>query len=113
MGEVGSRALNISQRRVTRELARRCRSEGIPIGVYTVDTDRGFRHLMDLGVNAIFTNHPDRLRELVDEDILGSLADFHYSLMGATHPKDMEGAARHLAAVMKSDHVDAVLLVPV
>lgn len=55
----------------------------------------------------------DRLRELVDENILGSLADFHYSLMGATHPKDMEGAARHLAAVMKSDRVDAVLLVPV
>jgi D-proline reductase (dithiol) PrdB len=55
----------------------------------------------------------DRLRELVDQGVLGSLADFHYSFMGATDPVRMEAAARGLAKIMLKDGVDAVLLVPV
>ena len=55
----------------------------------------------------------DRLRELVDEGIIGSLADFHYSFMGAVDPSDMEPSARKMAAFLKKDRVNAVLLVPV
>ena len=55
----------------------------------------------------------DRLRELVREKLVGSLAEFHYSFMGATDPAQMEGTARNLATIMKHDGVDAVLLVPV
>lgn len=55
----------------------------------------------------------DRLRELADQGFIGSVADFHYSFMGATDPKLMEQTARDLAGLLKKDRVDAVLLVPV
>jgi D-proline reductase (dithiol) PrdB len=38
----------------------------------------------------------DRLRELTDQGLIGSIADFHYSFMGATDPKLMEPMARDL-----------------
>lgn len=55
----------------------------------------------------------DRLRELAAEGLVGSVADYHYSFMGATPPEVMESAARRLAALLKGDQVDAALLVPV
>jgi D-proline reductase (dithiol) PrdB len=55
----------------------------------------------------------DRLKELAMEGIIGSSAAYHYSFMGATDPTSMEPAARNLAALLKGDRVDAVLLVPV
>jgi D-proline reductase (dithiol) PrdB len=55
----------------------------------------------------------DRLRELAKEKVIGSVADYHYSFMGATDPIRMEALARNLAQIMKNDGVDAVLLVPV
>ena len=55
----------------------------------------------------------DRLRELADEGAIGSVADYHYSFMGATEPEKMEPVARELAKLMKDDNVDAVLLVPI
>ena len=55
----------------------------------------------------------DRLRELVEEGEIGSLADFHYSFMGAANPKDLEPSARRLAPLLRQDHVDGVLLIPV
>lgn len=55
----------------------------------------------------------DRLRELRDAGKFGSIASRHFSFMGATPPTAMEPVARDLADVLKSDAVDAVLLVPV
>jgi len=55
----------------------------------------------------------DRLREMSEDGEIGSVADYHYSFMGSTHPDDMEDTARHLAGVLKGDNVDAVLLIPV
>ncbi len=55
----------------------------------------------------------DRLKELVKDGTIGSVADYHYSFMGATDPAQMEPAARELAKVLKKDKVDAVLLLPV
>jgi D-proline reductase (dithiol) PrdB len=55
----------------------------------------------------------DRLREFVDEGVIGSLADFHYSFMGAMDPTDIEPSARKIADLLKKDGVNAVLLVPV
>ncbi len=55
----------------------------------------------------------DRLKELAAEGRIGSVADFHYSVMGATPPEDMEPAAHELAGFLKADAVDTVLLVPV
>lgn len=55
----------------------------------------------------------DRLNELVEDGEVGSVARYHYSFMGATDPTRMEDEARQLAAIMKEDGVDAVVLVPV
>ena len=55
----------------------------------------------------------DRLRELAKEGEIGSMADFHYSFVGATDPMEMEAAARNLAGLLKGDRVDGALLVPV
>ena len=55
----------------------------------------------------------DRLRELAEEGIVGSVAAYYYSFMGAADPADMESATRNLAVLLKGDKVDAVLLVPV
>ncbi len=55
----------------------------------------------------------DRLRELEAEGIIGSVAAYHYSFMGATDPAEMEPAAQNLVELLKGDRVDGVLLVPV
>jgi D-proline reductase (dithiol) PrdB len=56
----------------------------------------------------------DRLKELVHEKIVGAIAAFHYSFMGAIAPVTRyEPKARELAGLLKQDQVDAVLLTPV
>lgn len=55
----------------------------------------------------------DRLRELVVEGVVGSMASVHYSFMGAFPPEAAEPHAEHLAGLLKQDAVDAALLVPV
>jgi len=56
----------------------------------------------------------DRLKELAAAGVIGSVADFHYSFMGAGSPVTrMEDKAREVARLMKQDGVDAVLLTPV
>jgi D-proline reductase (dithiol) PrdB len=62
-------------------------------------------------VNMVFPL--DRLAEFAEHGIIGSLAEYHYSFMGATEPQDMKKTAFALAEIMKKDDVDAVLLVPV
>jgi D-proline reductase (dithiol) PrdB len=56
----------------------------------------------------------DRLKELARDGIIGSVAAFHYSFMGAVSPVTRyEPKARELAGLLKQDRVDAVLLSPV
>lgn len=55
----------------------------------------------------------DRLEELADLGAIESVAEFHYSFMGATDPTAMEGEARKLAGLLKGDRVNCALLVPV
>jgi D-proline reductase (dithiol) PrdB len=63
-------------------------------------------------INVVFPI--DRLRELAREGAIGSLAAYHYSLMGALwEPDEVETSARQIAGLLKQDQVDAALLVPV
>ncbi len=55
----------------------------------------------------------DRLRELAAARVIGSVADYHYSFMGAAPIRQLEPRARQLAGLLKQDKVDAVLLSPV
>ncbi len=56
----------------------------------------------------------DRLKELVREKLVGAVAAFHYSFMGAVSPVTRyEPKARELAVLLKQDQVDGVVLSPV
>ena len=55
----------------------------------------------------------DRLHELAEEGLIGSVADYHYSFMGAHDPMSLEKEVRRLAGILKKDNVDALLLIPV
>ena len=62
-------------------------------------------------INVVFPL--DRLRELAEKGVIESVADYHYSFMGATNPLNMETQVRYLAGLLKKDRVNTVLLVPV
>lgn len=55
----------------------------------------------------------DRLNELARDGIIGSVAGYHYSFMGAASIRKLEPKAHELAGLLKKDGVDAVLLSPV
>lgn len=55
----------------------------------------------------------DRLEELARSGEIDSVADEHYSFMGASNPDDMEKSAREVAGRMKQDNVNTVFLIPV
>ncbi|MCP4006417.1 MAG: selenoprotein B glycine/betaine/sarcosine/D-proline reductase [bacterium] len=85
------------------------RADDLTMTHSSVHFDRvGFRE----DVNLVFPI--DRLRELESEGVIGSVADYHYSLMGAGWlPKQIEPTMRELARLLREDEVDAVCLVPV
>lgn len=55
----------------------------------------------------------DRLRELERDGIIGSLADFHYSVNSAHSPEEFPAPAREIAKFLKNDNVNGALLLPV
>ena len=63
-------------------------------------------------VNLVFPI--DRFRELAADGRIGSLADIHYSFMGAgLTPDAYAESAGQVAGLLKQDQVDAVFLTPV
>ncbi len=67
--EVGSRGFNISSKRVTLEMIERCHKHGIPVAVYTVNDETEMLRLMAMGVDAVFTDHPDLMIEVAAEGV--------------------------------------------
>ena len=55
----------------------------------------------------------DRLREIVRDGIIGSLADFHYSISSAHQAEEFKAPAYEIADLLKKDKVNAALLLPV
>ena len=62
-------------------------------------------------INVVFPI--DRLRELAADGTIGSVADTHYTMMGSTDPAAMTGSAGGIAAAMRAEGVNAVILAPV
>jgi D-proline reductase (dithiol) PrdB len=62
-------------------------------------------------INVVFPI--DRLRDLAAEGVIGSVAATHFTVMGSTDPAAMVESADGMAAAMKADHVNAVVLTPV
>lgn len=54
-----------------------------------------------------------RLHELAESGAFASVANTHYSFMGATEPRAMESNARKVAGQLKNDGVNTALLLPV
>ena len=91
-----------------RIIPRDCRANDLVMSHISKNFDRtGYQQ----DLNMVFPL--DRLGELAAEGAIGSLAEYHYSFMGATDPTQMEGEARQLAAILRNDQVSVVLLVPV
>ena len=55
----------------------------------------------------------DRLEEMAADGEIASVADEHYSFMGAADPVTMEKSARAVAAQMKEEGVNTVFLIPI
>jgi len=59
-------ALNVSYGFVTEELVYRAHLRGLPVWTWTVDNIRDMEHLINVGVDAIYSNFPERLLQIVD-----------------------------------------------
>ena len=53
------------------------------------------------------------LHALVAEGQIGSVADWHYSFMGATDPVGMVESGHEVGRLLRADGVDVALLVPI
>ncbi len=54
-----------------------------------------------------------RVHELADDGVIGSVANFHFTVSGGAHPVELEASVRDIARMMKADATDTVLLVPI
>jgi len=63
---LGAEALNPEVPLVDGELVARAHGEGLRVNPYTVEDPDEMERLLDLGVDGLFTNHPSRLRGIVD-----------------------------------------------
>lgn len=64
---LGAEAIHPEDSIVTRDLVREAHDAGLAVHVFTVDEEVELRRFLDLGVDGIFTNYPERLRAIVDE----------------------------------------------
>lgn len=64
--ELACEALNPHWSQLDETLVSRAHASGLHVNVYTVNELVGMRRMLDLGVDGVFTNFPDRLRILVD-----------------------------------------------
>ena len=92
-----------------RAIARETSARDLVMSHTSVNFDRsGFA----VDVNVVFPI--DRFRELEASGAIGSMADVHYSFMGAyLEPADYAPSARELATLLHGDGVDSVFLTPV
>jgi len=65
VNDLGATVFNIKRQRLTKKMLRRCTENNIPVGIYTVNKPRRMRRLVKKGIDAIFTDHPDRLLEVL------------------------------------------------
>jgi glycerophosphoryl diester phosphodiesterase len=59
-------AFNCSRRELNKKWLADLKQHGIPVNVYTVNDEKSMKHFHDVGVNGIFTNKPDILRNVLD-----------------------------------------------
>ncbi len=72
---LGAEALNPEAWLVDAALVGEAHAAGLAVYVYTVDDPGEMARLLDLGVDGLFTNHPDRMLELLGRGGGPGLAD--------------------------------------
>ena len=72
--DLGASVFNIKRQRLTKKMLHRCREHEIPVGIYTVNDPRRMRRLVKKGIDAIFTDHPDRLLEVLNPTAMSAPA---------------------------------------
>ncbi len=55
----------------------------------------------------------EHLKQMAADGEIGSVAQWHYSFMGATDPTQMAETAPQVARLLKEDGVNAAILIPV
>jgi glycerophosphoryl diester phosphodiesterase len=65
MAEVTSNGFNLSRKQVDASIIEACHRLERPVAVYTVNEVDEMERVLDLGVDAIFTDQPDRLLEVL------------------------------------------------
>jgi glycerophosphoryl diester phosphodiesterase len=65
--DAGARMLVAQHRALTLEAVEEARRLGLKVWAYTADSTRDMKRMLGLGVDGIVTNHPDRLRALLQE----------------------------------------------
>ncbi len=65
MAAVGAQAFHVSQRRISTRMVEQCHATGRLIAAYTANETDEMTRLLDLGVDALFTDRPDRLIDLL------------------------------------------------
>lgn len=63
---IGARALHLPLRVLSPEVAREARERGLPLRVYTLDTEEEVRQALALGATGIITNEPGRVLAWLD-----------------------------------------------
>jgi glycerophosphoryl diester phosphodiesterase len=64
---LGADAFNCSRRELGRKWLADLKHHGIPVNVYTVNDEKNMNRLLSLGVDGMFTNHPDVLKRVLED----------------------------------------------
>lgn len=73
--QYGADAFNCSYNQLTRKRLKDVRKHQIPTFVYTVNSERKMKKLLEIGVNGIFTDRPDVLNRVIQQVSDGTLPD--------------------------------------
>lgn len=57
--------LHLSTRRLSREILEQAHARQLPVYAYTVNTRSQMTHYLDMGLDGLFTDYPDRLKALL------------------------------------------------
>jgi glycerophosphoryl diester phosphodiesterase len=57
-----ARALHLAQRGLSADLVEGARARGLPLRVYTINTEADLRAVLDMGVDGVFTDRPAEMR---------------------------------------------------
>ncbi|MEK6683827.1 MAG: glycerophosphodiester phosphodiesterase, partial [Nitrospirota bacterium] len=62
---IHARSIHISTHRLTKDILTQAHSTGLPVYAYTVNHPSLMTRYLSMGADGLFTNYPDRLREVL------------------------------------------------